>query len=182
MMEVEKSPATNTKSPNGGSIVKKKLSGATLGMRFMNRRVESKAKRTPVKPSDEETMDVCNDESDSNEPTSHLPQVATASEMYGLKSDLVGRRSFGGFHKSVSETWTCSLDAYTDGRAGERAKKEHVSDEELLRRYEEYIKGRGNLGGIDKAAAGPFGNLAEKVKNQRRRKNQSPQSGEKRKR
>ena len=120
-------------------------------------------------------------EGSSEEDSMSVPQIATSSDMYGMKSDLIGRRSFGGYRPKVSETWKSAITAWEKGKAGDKAAREHISDEELLRRYKHYVTGKGNFGDIDAAAAAPIGNLADKLK-KGRRKSQSPTRGEKRKR
>lgn len=176
---------TPASSKKDSSSAKKKLSGATMGMRFMLRSKpteSSKPSTTPSPKKEEDRMDI--DESDNGESdeeddgtSSNLPQIATASDMYGLKGSLLGRRSFGGFNKFASENWNENLESYHSGKAGERAKKQHISDDELLERYKNYVHGRGDFGGVDKAAAAPVGNLKKQ-----QRKSQSPRSGEKRQR
>ena len=36
-------------------------------------------------------------------------ELASVVDMYGTGSDVVGRRSFGGFHKAVKNTWDAAL-------------------------------------------------------------------------
>ena len=68
--------------------------------------------------------------------------------MYGIGSDIIGRRSFGGFHNSVRMTWDTALKQRTDSAAMVNNTKSHITDEELLERYEKYVKGgRGGGGG-----------------------------------
>jgi len=69
-------------------------------------------------------------------------QLASVVDMYGIGSDIIGRRSFGGFHKSVRSTWETALQQRTDSAARERNTRSHITDEELLERYEKYVKGR----------------------------------------
>ena len=68
-----------------------------------------------------------------------LLTLATVTDMYGPSSDLIGRRSFGGYHKSVQNTWDEALRRRTEVEK-KMSQKEKVSDEELLRRYEKYVK------------------------------------------
>ena len=70
--------------------------------------------------------------------------------MYGVGSDIIGRRSFGGFHKSVRTTWDTALKQRTDSAARANNTKSQITDEELLERYERYVKGGGGGGGRDK--------------------------------
>lgn len=74
-------------------------------------------------------------------------QLATVTDMYGTGSDVVGRRSFGGYRKSVRTTWEAALRRRTDDEARARNTKSHITDEELLERYEKYVRGDGKGGG-----------------------------------
>ena len=47
-------------------------------------------------------------------------ELATAVDAYGTGSDIIGRRSFGGFHKSVRTTWDAALKQSTDDAAGKK--------------------------------------------------------------
>ena len=69
--------------------------------------------------------------------------------MYGVGSDIIGRRSFGGFHKSVRTTWDTAIKQRADSAARANNTKSHITDEELLERYEKYVKG-GRSGEKDK--------------------------------
>ena len=89
--------------------------------------------------------------------------AATPSDMFGAKSDLIGRRSFGGFRPRINETYKSACQEYENGISNNDSNK-HVSDEELLRRYKSYVTG--------KEEAAPIGNLQEKLK---KRKSTSPQ-------
>jgi len=77
-------------------------------------------------------------------------QLASVTDMYGVGSDIIGRRSFGGFHKSVRTTWDTALKQRTDSAARANNTKSQITDEELLERYERYVKGGGGGGGRDK--------------------------------
>ena len=70
-------------------------------------------------------------------------ELASVVDMYGVGSDVVGRRSFGGFHKSVMNTWNTALKRRTDDDTRTKNTRNHITDEELLERYEKYVKGRG---------------------------------------
>lgn len=171
-----------TKSPqNGDSATKKKLSGATMGMRFMQRKKEAEAARQQTVNQQKQQQDnndmewtATNDNDASaaqgsdaaEEPDVSLTSqtAATPSDMFGAKSDLIGRRSFGGFRPRISETYKSACQAYEHGTSNNDSKK-HVSDEELLRRYKSYVTGK------DEAA--PIGNLQEKL---RKRKSSSLQN------
>jgi hypothetical protein len=158
---------------------KKKLSGATMGMRFMARKMEAEeARKKTLKEKEEREQMEWTAEQDSGpveecDEEAQVPQEATPSDMYGLRSDLIGRRSFGGVQPKVNDTWKSSWNEWEKkGNASE--KSVHISDDELLRRYK-----NGNVDST--AAAAPIGNLQDKVK-KGKRKNQSPHRGEKRKR
>ncbi|KAL9188785.1 hypothetical protein ACHAXT_007163 [Thalassiosira profunda] len=73
-------------------------------------------------------------------------ELASVTDMYGVGSDIVGRRSFGGFHKSVRSTWDAALKRRTDN-ARTKNTRAHITDEELLERYEKYVKGGGRSSG-----------------------------------
>jgi hypothetical protein len=159
-----------------------------MGMRFMQRKMEAEAARQEAQreKKQQEKMEWTataqdDDEqgtSDDEMETSHVPQTATSSDMYGAKSDLIGRRSFGGFRPHVSDTYKSTCTAWEKGKTED--KKEHISDDELLRRYKDYRSGKGDM--VDSPAAAPIGNLQEKLKKRGKRKSQSPHKGEKRKR
>jgi hypothetical protein len=162
-----------TKSPqNGDSASKKKLSGATMGMRFMQRKKEAEAARQQIVNEQKQQQDnndmewTATNNNDASaaqgsdaveEPDMSLTSQtgATPSDMFGAKSDLIGRRSFGGFRPRISETYKSACQAYEHGTSINDSKK-HVSDEELLRRYKSYVTG--------KEEAAPIGNLQEKLK------------------
>ncbi len=72
-----------------------------------------------------------------------LLDKASVVDMYGLGSDIIGRRSFGGYRKSVMTTWDEALKWRTDDNTRTKNTKHHITDEELLERYEKYVKGRG---------------------------------------
>ena len=174
---------------NTSSSSKKKLSGATMGMRFMQRKMEAEEARKQAleEKKVQEQMEWTTTEQDGeggpaeDEPqtAASLPQTATPSDMYGVKSDLIGRRSFGGFCPHVSQSYKSACDAWEKGKRADNDRKEHISDEELLRRYKSYVTGNGDM---DTTAPVPIGNLQEKVKKKGKRKYQSPHKGEKRKR
>ena len=68
-------------------------------------------------------------------------ELASVVDMYGVGSDIIGRRSFGGFRKNVRNTWDAALKQRTDDAARTNNTKNHITDEELLARYEKYVKG-----------------------------------------
>ena len=72
---------------------------------------------------------------------SKLPAIASQSDMYGISANIIGRRSFNGFHKSVNTTWLEAVETLSPGKSKGKSKKASISDEELLRRYEQHVKG-----------------------------------------
>ena len=89
---------------------------------------------------------------------------AIPSDMDGIQADfLQGRRSFGGFHPATEDTWNSAL-ATLERRTKEssKTKKDYVSDEELLRRYQELVEKR--KGESDRR---PVGNFRDKLKKKR---------------
>ena len=83
----------------------------------------------------------------------------TSSDMYGIRVDVVGRRSFGGFNRVMEDTWKASYRAQKEGDAS-KSKGETISDEELLTRYANLAKQRNG----DDASRRPVGNLGDKKK------------------
>lgn len=119
---------------------------------------------------------------------------ATTSDMYGISVDIIGRRSFGGFNKSIETTWKTSYRSHTENNnSNSNSSNKHVSDEELLSRYANLVKHRGktsnganNIANEDMSRKA-IGNFGDKVKprkqqQQRRRSSDPNRSGEKRKR
>lgn len=64
---------------------------------------------------------------------------ATPSDMYGVKSDVLGRRSFGGFNRAIQDAWNLSHREATSKYSDRRRKQQAISDEELLKRYEDFV-------------------------------------------
>jgi hypothetical protein len=151
----------------------KKLSTATMGMRFMQRKSldsnKSKNNSSPknktdgannVRPinnsvissaatsfeSTDRKRDISAISSSSPSPltntTSTILELATTIDIYGPTSDIIGRRSFNGFHKSISSTWEEAYRKRTESASETNGKgnKGKISDEELLKRYERYVK------------------------------------------
>lgn len=185
--------ATRSKQPA------KKLSSATMGMRFMQRKpldaatsspsslsglnranattrsneisakfensIESDAKaiRQPERDgrilSDNERKRDIDTITTSNKTENQtiMLEIATVVDMYGQGSDIIGRRSFGGFHKSVRAAWDEALQKRTNEEARKRYSKDHITDEELLKRYERYVKK-----GREKACDGDSGRKDKK--------------------
>mmetsp|Transcript_17932 Transcript_17932/g.32465 ORF Transcript_17932/g.32465 Transcript_17932/m.32465 type:complete len:209 (-) Transcript_17932:169-795(-) len=167
--------ASDNKGPKGapasGTTPKTKLSNSTMGMRFMQRKNDTRNKeeeetkafqqtaaarknhatnnnesvvsnRSDNGNSDRkrESEDISKDEQSASDGLIILG-LASVVDMYGVGSDVVGRRSFGGFHKPVRTTWEAALKRRTDDDARTRNTKSHITDEELLQRYEKYVKG-----------------------------------------
>jgi hypothetical protein len=205
---------SSTKSP-------KSLSGATMGMRFMQRKNTSLQQQqqqqqqqhpTTTKPTITSSNDQSNDQSNANandtflnpsinpplnasasasascssstlqsqiQPqtvglldekeihnrNSILPIVASASDMYGISAKIIGRRSFNNFHKSVQDTWLNAVKSLSQSKFKNGDEKQQITDEELLERYEKYVKGRGDM--VDNKKEKSIGNLNKMKKRKR---------------
>jgi hypothetical protein len=138
-------------SPHTPSKRKAALSGATMGMRFMQRKGLA-ASATKARKEDEEKLAkereqnewgtssaAMNQEAD--EEQSLLPVVASQSDMHGIGANIIGRRSFNGFHKAVNTTWVSAVETLSPENSNGKTRKENISDEELLRRYQQHVKG-----------------------------------------
>lgn len=181
--------STDTAKPQ-----KKALSGATMNMRFMQRKKEQQKferkhqRKEDTASSKEDTMDIDDGESSSTSTSSnddfvHSQQQtedeviasgpATTVDMYGISVEVIGRRSFGGFNRAVEETWKSSYRSHREGTYKNKSISERVSDEELLKRYANLVKDRRGDGDNSRS---PIGNLSNKGQ-----RNKSG-SGQKRKR
>lgn len=114
-------------------------------------------------------MDIDNSETLTNDtPGETVVQIATQSDMYGISASTqtIGRRSFQNFNKSVETSWKKALDMQQQLAADERAERDHITDEELLKRYEQYVKGRGDMVSDSKGRSkrNSVGNLKNKIK------------------
>lgn len=134
---------TSTSATTTLPLRTKKLSGATLNMRFM-KRTEPTSTHHPTSETDvdratsvagrhqpqegETTSDGRNDEVTS----------ATPADMYGAQAMVLGRRSFGGLNKIIEEAWKSSYKWYKNETHD--SKRTSVPDEELLMRYETFVK------------------------------------------
>lgn len=208
----------------------KKLSGATLNMRFMQRKAETEAaserkRRTEEKMEVEVVGHTTTNNGSSNfltssgdsggnsavnyeqnrgelqesliEASHQLPtHIATDVDMYGVEADIIGRRSFGGYNKTVCDTWNSALlmrqqdnKKFSESMSPNGTKLK-LSDEELLKRYEDHVYGKKHdkkkgkhRGNVEKNVDSPVSNLPMKSKN---RKNDatrsSPSHGSKRRR
>lgn len=153
-------------SPKPSSVSKKKLSGATMNMRFMKRKEEtsnydrkrkaaiSSSKSASVVPIQDDHMERENNQTGNEETYAQ----ATMIDMYGMNASLIGRRSFGGFNPSMEEAWKNSK-ASAENRDIDPKKK--ISDEELLLRYKEI--------GRQRSQSRPIGNFNNKFKRQKQR-------------
>mmetsp|Transcript_18321 Transcript_18321/g.27781 ORF Transcript_18321/g.27781 Transcript_18321/m.27781 type:complete len:152 (-) Transcript_18321:318-773(-) len=100
----------------------KRLSGSTMGMRFMQKQNISSPASSLSSPRPHQ---------ENNDKAFQEIRTASNSDMYGVLSDLIGRRSFGGFKKPVDNNWQACL------RGKEEDITQKISDEELLKRYSE---------------------------------------------
>jgi hypothetical protein len=86
------------------------------------------------------------DSQDVHHPSPHIPIVASTSDMYGISAKIIGRRSFNNFHKVVEETWLAAVKSMSShSECDDDVEKQQITDEELLKRYEKYVKGRGDM-------------------------------------
>jgi hypothetical protein len=191
-------PTTKKQEPSNGTLplsgntpksaeasAKKRLSGATMNMRFMKRKKETQEHEnsrrnssgaahspaagaapkvaTPGAREEEENdpMDVEVEEEDdeSCEPFSR----ATPDDMYGMQASLIGRRSFGGFNPSIEEAWKDAKDRLESDRLENNSSNQKVSDEELLQRYKNIVKKRSD------SSSRPIGNLKKTHRGRKQR-------------
>jgi hypothetical protein len=107
--------------------------------------------------------------------------------MYGVKADMVGRRSFGGFHKGVEDAYQSSWQAWKTGQTiGTNKDGQALSDEELLRLYQELVNNRGEKGCVDNddytKTCGKAEDKSEPIGNLKKQPKRNGQRGAKRKR
>ena len=174
-----KSLSAKTIAPSSATP-RKRLSGGTMNMRFMKRRKtptngisnDDSEKQTPgshKKPSphkmvqNNDAMDIgVNDgisiEKDCEDGSKYV--TATSVDMYGIEASLIGRRSFRGFNAPIERIWKDSKGCLEN--RGVKGNK--VTDEELLRRYQDTAIERGRAQG-----ARGVGNLEKKNKSKKRR-------------
>mmetsp|Transcript_12160 Transcript_12160/g.18375 ORF Transcript_12160/g.18375 Transcript_12160/m.18375 type:complete len:180 (-) Transcript_12160:295-834(-) len=167
------------------SSTRKSLSGATMGMRFMQRKTPTKASsavengsnnskedepmnggvdaatRTPLSPQHQQSQsnqegEVTNGNANAVELDPSIPTIAIKADMYGMSAEIIGRRSFNGFNKSVENTYTKSLQSREEHRLGEKVERQQITDEELLERYEKYVKGDGDMTDTKSKNVGSF--------------------------
>ncbi len=110
--------------------------------------------------------------------TTTIPLVAyeittSPTDMYGISSNIIGRKSYNSFNKSVQDTYNQALEARRKHKLDSKVEKEHISDEELLKRYKQYVKGqRTDLRNDDannERVANDVGNLKSKLAKKRKR-------------
>jgi len=152
----------SSKSPDkkGKPSPSKRLSGSTMKMRFMQRKMEQRRKSEGDKMViDQSSLQSSNgpQHDDSAPDETAKFQIAEPVDMYGPQANVLGRRSFGGFHKTIEDAWSHSNNSHSAERNNNRKK---VSDEQLLKRYEDYVKG----GRRREGSARPIGNLQGKRK------------------
>ena len=151
-----------------------------MGMRFMQRKVEAEesAKKQAKQEAEErartEKMQwntsegISSTDCDDSEMSIGIviPLNASAADVHGVAAEIVGRRSFGGFNKSVGDTWKEAVESKARERSGAKAERRNISDEELLRRYEKYVKGKADM---TEGEVSPIGNLEKKRKKDKNR-------------
>jgi len=166
---------TSEKKPN--SSAKKRLSGATMNMKFMKRKKETEdyeeerrksgihsphPSSTPNKDSTTPTPEATRSDAmdiDDDASTSEEYSNSTTLGLHGMQAMLPGRRSFGGFNTAVEDAWEKST-AAIENRSLEPSQK--ISDEELMRQYEAIVKERSG-------SSRSIGNLNGKSKRQKQR-------------
>ena len=164
----------------------KKLSGATLNMRFMQRKQQQEEKRRhshegsivaraaqqrQQQQAGQASGSVQEQQSQQQQAAQQqqsLYDIATPTDMYG--TTLLGRRSFGGFNPLVERAWKEHQFAHKHAAAAAAAAAEGyaISDQELVRRYQEYERSSTSA-----SKRSLVGNLEEKVNKKRRRKAKS---------
>ena len=127
----------------------KKLTGATMGMRFMQRKTPTKQSQNQT-TSEQPTTSTATPTTPTTPSPQHddpsIPMTATASDMHGISAEIIGRRSYNNFHKSVQETYIAAVKSRKESKFDDKVEKQQITDEELLQRYEKYVKGKGDMG------------------------------------
>lgn len=161
-------PHQGRRGGSNGSLPAKKLSTSTMAMRFMQRKTDpnitnpenNKAtlptiSAKPHKRNRDTSACASNSHEDVTITKAIRPEdrqsassdgvvileLASSVDMHGMGSDIVGRRSFGGFHKAIRTTWEAALKRRIDDDATTRNTKDRITDEKLLGRYEKYVQG-----------------------------------------
>lgn len=149
---------------------KKALSGSTMGMRFMQRKTPSQEKPSSEGETNQNTQSPAatvpqhNESANNYENDVSMPIMASSSDMYGVSADIIGRRSFNNFNKAVEETWTTAVKAKAQSKFDDKVEKQQITDEELLERYDKYVKGQGDMGNKKERS---IGNLSKKKRKRR---------------
>ena len=119
------------------------------------------------------TFDANDDGDDDDDNNTQIPlyEIATRSDMYGICAEIIGRRSFNNFNKAVEETYQAAVYARRKSKLDKKVEKQHISDEELLNRYNQYVNknGKDMIGKGEKKIADDVGNLKNKVLKKRKR-------------
>ena len=113
-------------------------------------------------------------QNDNEEEIIHLYEITTSpTDMYGISSDIIGRKSYNNYNKNVQETYNQALEARRKHKVDKKVEKEHISDEELLKRYEQYVRGQRsdlrNGGNGKEKVANDIGNFKGKLAKKRKR-------------
>jgi hypothetical protein len=118
---------------------KRALSNTTLNMRFMQRKTLRESAVSAGAKLQQSAPMMSSSHLDRIKKTGEYPVVtASSSDMF---VDIIGRRSFNGFNGAVETNFSKALHAKRD-EDRQRISKDYISDEELLRRYELYIRGK----------------------------------------
>ena len=91
---------------------------------------------------------------------------ATSMDMYGIQGSLIGRRSFRGFNPAMERAWNDSKGSLENNKVN-GAPREKISDEELLRRYQDIAKSRNGNSSTGKQQD-TVGNLDKKMKKRKK--------------
>ena len=116
---------------------------------------------TPMKGSYAQQKEQYGDDND-DEPFGQ----ATSMDMYGIQGSLIGRRSFRGFNPAMERAWNDSKASLENNRV-DGAPREKISDEELLRRYQDIAKSRNGSSSTGKQQD-TVGNLDKKMKKRKK--------------
>jgi len=114
----------------------KGLSGATMGMRFMQRKTPTKPTTASQEISDQSTFTIetktATPQHTQQEYDPNTPLRATAADMHGISAEIIGRRSFNYFHKSVEETWISAVKSRSQSKFDSNVESRQISDEEFF--------------------------------------------------
>lgn len=132
-----------------------------LSSPLVQRKLEASPPGAPGNPIDKDDgMDVDTPENGSGMTSSASQPYAPATsiDMYGMQASLIGRRSFGGFNAAMEEAWKDSKASFENRL---EKPKQKISDEELIKRYQDIVKKRSE-------SSRPVGNLQEKTKRRKK--------------